>query len=383
MFVKSKLIICFTLLSVVAICLLTYQYGNTFIDASTTVKNDPDFLPLAVDKSPLGAKKINSFDTAVDAEGRIHLAVDDGASRYYLWSDNGGALWSNPVIVADGSSSSMPGNDVRFAVKGSRQIIVWKDKGEFPGWGRARLAVSRDAGLHWQPGNSLVDENISINQGYFSLLADQDTFHLLWLDDRKESGDDQQLRHSQSSNGLNWHEDTLVDNSVCTCCWLSAKNFEGEVFALYRGTTPRDMKIASYEAENKAWKMMGRVGEFDWQFTGCPHQGGAFAVSEHDTTTIFHSVVFTGHSEMLGLHYLSSLDQGASWQYKQPIGNMSARHVDIATVDGQVFIAWQEVLEQQHYIKIMQISPSGGQSFIMRGRLLVTPILELLHMTIP
>jgi len=351
-----------TLLTALVIGLLIYQFHDPLLDTLTTEREDTDNLPFAVDKSPLGTKNISSFDTTVDAKGRIHLAVDDGSARYYLWSDDGGALWTNPVHVADGPSSSMPGNDVRFAVKDLHQIIVWKDKGEFPGWGRAQVAISTDAGLHWQPGENPAEKDISLNQGYFSLLADQNSFHLLWLDDRKESGHDHQLRHAKSSNGLDWQEDTLVDNSVCTCCWLSAKNVEGKVFALYRGTTPRDMQIASYETGSRDWEMMGRVGEFDWDFTGCPHQGGDLAVSEHNTTTIFHSVVFTGHSEMLGLHYLTSLDQGESWQYKHPIGNSSARYVDIDTLGGQAFIAWQEILEQQHYIKIMHINPKGGAS---------------------
>jgi hypothetical protein len=360
--VKNKFIVFLALLTVLAIFLLFYQLNSTRLDTAPTEGKGPLPLSFTVDKTPLGTKKINSFDTTVDDGGRIHLAVDDGLARYYLWSDNGGALWSKPVHVADGPSSAMPGNDIRFAVKGSQQIIVWKENGELPGWGRAQMAVSNDAGLQWQPGKNPVEKDISLNQGYFSLLADQNNFHLLWLDDRKESGHDMQLRYSQSSNGLNWQEDTLVDNSVCTCCWLSVETFEKKIFALYRGTTPRDMKIAAYESDSKGWDKMGRVGEFDWHFTGCPHQGGAFTVSTHDNATIFHSVVFTGHSEMLGLHYLFSLDQGASWQYKQPIGNTSARHVDIATVGEQVFIAWQEIVKQQHYIKIMQISPNREPS---------------------
>ena len=360
--VKKKLSIFPALITVLVICLLTYQFHDQLLGALITERKGTTNLAHAVDKFPLGAKKINSFDTTVDAKGRIHLAVDDGSARYYLWSDDGGALWANPVHVSDGPSSSIPGNDVRFAVKDLRQVIVWKDKGEFPGWGRAQVAISNDAGLHWQPGENPVEKDSNFNQGYFSLLADQNNFHLLWLDDRKESGQDQQLRYSKSSNGLDWQEDTLVDNSVCTCCWLSAQNFEGKVFTLYRGTTPRDMQIASFETGSKNWKMMARVGEFDWDFTGCPHQGGDLAVSEHNTTTIFHSVVFTGRSEMLGLHYFTSKNQGESWQYRHPIGNTSARYVDIATLDGQAFIAWQELFEQQYYIKILQINPEGDAS---------------------
>ena len=358
--VKNKLISFSVLITVLVICLIAYKLDARFLDTHSLERKDATNLSLAGEQSPLGAKKISSFDTVVDAEGRIHLAVDDGSARYYLWSDNGGARWSNPAPVANGASSSRPGNDVRIAIKDKHQMIVWKDKGEFPGWGRAQIAISNNSGLHWQPGKNPVEKDISLNQGYFSLLADQNSFHLLWLDDRKESGHDQQLRYSQSSNGIDWQEESLVDDSVCTCCWLSTQNLEGKIFALYRGTTPRDMKISSHEAGSKGWEKMGRVGQFDWHFTGCPHQGGALTVSKHNATTILHSVVFTGRSEMLGLHYFTSLDHGKSWQYKQPIGNTSARHVDIATSGEQVFIAWQEIIEQQHYIKLLRINHKGG-----------------------
>ena len=358
--VINKFIIFSALLTVLVIYLTSYPLDARFSDTHSIEGKDAINLSLAGEQSPLGNKETSSFDTVVDAKGRIHLAVDDGSAQHYLWSDNGGTRWSNPVPVANGPSSSRPGNDVRIAIKDKQQMIVWKDKGEFPGWGRAQIAISNDSGLNWQPGKSPVEKEISLNQGYFSLLSDQSSFHLLWLDDRKESGHDQQLRHVQSSNSIDWQEDSLVDDSVCTCCWLSAKNLEGKIFALYRGTTPRDMKISSHEIGSKGWEKMGRVGQFDWHFTGCPHQGGALAVSEHNTTTILHSVVFTGRSEMLGLHYLTSLDHGKSWQYKQPIGNTSAKHVDITTSGEQIFITWQETVEQQHYIKILLINNEGG-----------------------
>lgn len=305
---------------------------------------------------------IISFDVFTDNKHRIHLAADDGENQYYLWSDDGGNHWSKPTLVATASSNSRPGNDIRLAVRGQHLIILWQGKGEYPGWGRTQVAISNDAGRHWRPGRNPATENISSNQSYFSLSSSHNNFHLLWLDDRGETGNNQQLRYSQSTDGNDWHKDTLVDSDACTCCGLSTLHAEGQLFTLYRGTMPRDMNLAAHEIDSHHWKKLGPVGQFNWAFTGCPHQGGSLAASRKADTTILHSLVWTGQKSMKGLYYLSSFDKGASWEKQQKIGKNDAGNADISIAGGRAIIAWHETNNRQHSINVMTAGENNNDN---------------------
>jgi len=366
----------FFLLSVIMASLLAYQSN---IPLLVGVENMADKLVDIFYRDKMKGihlfeklENINTFSVVVDENERIHAIADDGSSRFYSWSDSGGIDWSPPVYVAGGLSSSRSGDDIYLAVRGQQLVVIWKGKGEFPGWGGAQIAISQDAGNSWQLGENPVEDGVSQSQGYFNLLADEDSFHLLWLDDRGETGSSQQLRYAVSSDGLDWREDQLVDGDTCTCCWLSSRHFGNDLLVLYRGVEPRDMKIAAYRIGNesekrgaKAWRDMGRVGEFDWAFTGCPHQGGSLAVTGKGSTAVIHSAVWTGQNEMRGLHYLVSRDRGLSWQYRGQVGAAGSGNVHMEAVNDQVVIAWHELVGQQNYINVATTRAEGLQQIIL------------------
>jgi len=362
----------FVLLSVIIACFLASQSN---IPLLVGVDNMVDKLAGVFYRDKMkdvllfeNIENINTFSIVVDKKERIHAIADDGSSRFYSWSDNGGIDWSPPMYVAGGLSSSRSGDGIYLAVRGQQLIAVWKNKGEFPGWGRAQMAISSDAGNSWHLSENPVGDDAGHNQGYFNLLADKDSFHFMWLDDRGETGSSQQLRYAVSSDGIDWREDQLVDGDTCTCCWLSSRHFGNDLLVLYRGVEPRDMKIAAYRIGNesekrgaKVWRDMGRVGEFDWEFTGCPHQGGSLAVTGKDSTAVIHSAVWTGRNEMRGLHYLVSRDRGLSWQYRSQIGAAGSGNVHMEAVNDQVVIAWHELVGQQNYINVATTRAEGLQ----------------------
>ncbi|RLA18285.1 MAG: exo-alpha-sialidase [Gammaproteobacteria bacterium] len=295
----------------------------------------------------LGA--VTSFDVFVGSDNKIHLAVDTDASRYYLYSEDGGGHWSTPLKVASGKSNSKQGNDIQIAASQDKLLMVWKGQSELPGWGAAQLAVSTDRGQNWRRVESPAKGDLMQNQGYFSLAADEKGFHFFWLDDREEEGNTQGLRYAHSSNGVEWGADETIETGLCTCCWVSTTLTDTKLHALYRDEGPRDMKLVTRDLDSNRWQPSVRVGAFNWDFIGCPHQGGALTQSVDGR---LHSVVWTGKEKIAGLHYLLSSDQGASWQYQYSLSGGEGQHVDLASQAGNILIAWDSQSAQGNIIQL-------------------------------
>ncbi len=296
----------------------------------------------------LGALK--SFDVFVDKENKIHLAADTGERRFYLFSEDGGVHWAEPLLVSNVSSNSKQGNDVQVAASENKILIVWKGVSELPGWGAAQLAVSDNQGMSWKQLESPAKGDVAENQGYFSLAANREGFHLLWLDDREEEGNTQGLRVASSLNGAEWNTEQTIETGLCTCCWVSTVLSGPKLHVLYRGEGPRDMKFVTGSVGKNSWQPSVRVGAFDWDFVGCPHQGGALAESSDGA---LHSVVWTGKEEMAGLHYLVSKDGGVHWQNRQAISGGEGQHVDMAANSETILIAWDSLSEDGNIIQLL------------------------------
>lgn len=293
---------------------------------------------------------VTSFDVFVGSDSKTHLAVDTGAARYYLWSVDGGDSWSKPLFVSDEGSGAKQGNDIQIAASQDKLLLVWKGQSELPGWGAAQLAVSLDRGQSWRRIKSPAEGDLLKNQGYFSLAANEKEFHLFWLDDREEEGNTQGLRYAHSPDGVEWSQDETVETGLCTCCWVSTVLTDSKLYALYRGEGPRDMKLVARDIENSRWHTSVRVGAFDWDFVGCPHQGGALTQTSDGR---LHSVVWTGKEEVAGLHYLQSGDEGASWQYQYPLSGGEGQHIDLTSRAESVLATWDRLSAEGNTIHLV------------------------------
>lgn len=285
-----------------------------------------------------------SFDLYVEA-GVIHallagkLGNEQGSAVVYLNSGDNGANWSAPVWVYRKKNPpviSKRGNDVQLAVYKNQIVAAWRVEDELPGMGPMAIASSQDAGQSWTAVESPAIGDITHNQGYMDLVADGvGHFHLVWLDDREENGNTQGLRYVQSvDGGRSWSAETTLANKTCTCCWNKLAVADDQTLnVLFRGVEPRDMSLIQL-SQDQAWSAPKAVGAFDWQFVGCPHEGGGLAVSGAD----YHAVVWTGRDDRAGLYYLSSDDGGVSWQLPVKMGEGFSRHGDVA-VSGSADVA--------------------------------------------
>lgn len=303
---------------------------------------------------PLGqqfaGQNLLGFDV-YNEDGTLHALVAVATAQpkqpyiAYLRSDDGGLNWSNPIEVgqyATGTVESGAGNDVQIAAFGSSLMVIWQVTGEIPGMGPLQAVYSQDGGRSWALGaNPTASE---VDQSHSDLVADQTgRFHLVWLDDRDENGH-QGLRYARSSDlGRRWEMVQTIDESTCSCCWnrLSV-GFDGQLNVLYRDMEPRDMALAQSSDAGQTWRRISAVGEFNWIFDGCPHNGGALAWGGGQT---WHGLVWTGAENQAGLYYVRSTNNGSSWSKPQAMGEESlAFHSDITVMGAEHLLAiWDAV----------------------------------------
>lgn len=340
----------------------------------------------------LGGGSLISYD--VFAEGDVlHalFAVAGAESKRphiaYIRSGDGGRHWSAPLDIEQPLTEtveSSAGNEIQIAAVGEQLLAIWQVTGEIPGMGPLRVWYSLDGGQHWSHGvNPTASEG---DQSHPDLIADrQGRFHLVWLDDRDENGY-QGLRYARTSDaGQHWELAQTIDESSCSCCWNRLLlGPDEQVNVLYRDMEPRDMALAQSGDAGQTWRHVATVGQFNWVFDGCPHNGGALASTDAQN---LHALVWTGAENRSGLYYLRSKDNGENWTPPQAMGAESlAFHSDIAAVqDGARLMAiWdargaagssvmisESVDQGEHWSAVKQISTPGSSAEF--PRIVATP----------
>ncbi len=328
-------------------------------------------------KSTLGLYDISTFDAYVDGEiihiiaGGKRTADDQQLSIRYTRSEDGGRHWKRPLTLDIQLSEIIVsrGNDIQLATKDKRLVALWQSQGELPGMGPMAGAYSLDNGRTWQQSPNPARDNDG-SQAYIDLIADlRGNFHAVWLEDPDENGY-QSLRYARSINsGKQWSQPVTLDDTTCSCCpntfALSPKN---ELNVLYRDMTPRDMALMQSSDSGLTWRRISTVGNFDWNFKGCPHIGGGLGYIENDDIAQLHSVVWTGVEEKPGLYYLSSSNNGQTWSIPARLGE-TAIHGDIAALDNRrVFAIWNE-MEAEGLSIFYALSEDGGGSWLKPKRL--------------
>ncbi|HET7369268.1 MAG TPA: exo-alpha-sialidase [Gammaproteobacteria bacterium] len=299
-----------------------------------------------------GLEAVKSLDVYADGDTlHLLLAGPSGGNTVmrYLQSSDGGMSWTAPVTIDAGHAPPYGvhrGDDARIAASGPHLVATWPTQGS--GWGGSgpmASAISDDGGQSWHPGGNPAGD-ASLSEAFIDLAAGPGgIFHAVWLDSRHGQ---QGLQYAHSSDGgEHWSNVLTIDPATCQCCWNTLRPAPGEgVYVLYRNVDPRDMGLAASNDGGASWQRRGPVGAFDWQFDACPHTGGGLAVTGGSAAPVLHAVVWSGKRGELGLHYLVSSDGGRSWLALGRLGDDTARHVDLAALDGQHLAAvWDAATE--------------------------------------
>ncbi|MBI5802961.1 MAG: exo-alpha-sialidase [Verrucomicrobia bacterium] len=311
---------------------------------------------------------IESLDVAADGS-TLHLLLADYATNskspalLHLRSTDAGANWSKPIRVDVGATPPLAphrGMDAQLAASGSRLVAIWNAPGTgFGGRGPMATAISTDGGATWQPGPNPADDGLPSDHSFVDCAADAlGNFHLVWLDSR---GGPKGLRYANSRDGgKSWSKNSTLKPETCECCWNTvAVGADGSVHALFRDKNPRDMAVISSTDHGASWSDPAKVGQFNWDFAGCPHVGGGL-IARGST---LHALVWTGATGHSGAYHLSSSDQGRSWSAPQRIGDADARRGDLASTGGQSLAAVWDRVSDGESIVLAATSNAGGTTW--------------------
>lgn len=284
--------------------------------------------------------------------GVIHLLLGEDASDqptalYYRRSADGGATWTEPVRVNQGSPAvySRRNMDPQIAAWGDYVVAVWTSRNANR-FGRGPLvtAVSSDGGRTWHPGPNPADDGSDADHGMSDIAADeQGIFYLAWLDSRK--GQKGLIVARSEDHGASWSANQSLVAQTCECCWNSiATKPDGTVAVLYRQLirgNVRDMGLIQSSDHGHSWAAPVTVGDFNWQIDGCAHCGGGLVFTHGaDGRAVCHAAVWTGARP--GVFVLSLSDGGDQWQPPVQLGDDSAFHPDLAVdPQGRLAAVWE------------------------------------------
>jgi hypothetical protein len=328
--------------------------------------------PVALESAAM--QNVSGFDVYVDQQTvhAVFTAVSGDSKRPligYLHSEDGGGHWYAAQEIGkqfDLPVESKAGNDIQIAASGRHLMVMWQTTGALPGMGPLVTIYSDDGGLRWQRGtNPTVSD---VDQSHADLAVDRDgVFHAVWLDDRDENGY-QGLRYARSQDtGKSWNAQHTLDDSSCSCCWNRISiSGSGQINVLYRDMEPRDMALVQSNDGGQSWQRAGTVGEFNWKFDGCPHNGGGLTQANEG---VLHAVVWTGAENKVGLYHTQSANGGVSWSLSQPIAaNTGAFHSDIAAVDkNHVAIIWDAMGAEGSAVLFADSADNGRSWAAPRG----------------
>ena len=286
------------------------------------------------------------------------------ATLWHRRSIDGGINWSQPARVDEGLPTPhepQRSNDPQIAADGRNLIAVWGSAGRgFRGAGPMVAAVSSDGGRTWRRGANPADDDRHDGHAFSDLTARNGRFHLTWLDSR---GGAQGVRYARSDDrGASWSINTTVKSGSCECCWNTLLPARGRsMYLLFRSKAPRDMGLAMSRDEGASWKTQGAVGAFNWQIEACPHTGGALALTGQGPLERLHAVVWTGKSEIRGLHFLTSVDAGSTWISGVRLGGEYAQRADLAARGDELVAVWDESVGQHAAVFVARSRNSGKE----------------------
>lgn len=301
--------------------------------------------------------------------GDVTTASDESMRLTYQRSSDGGSVWTKPTAIdlADARPAKVVsrGEDAQVAAHGETVVVVWPGRGGGI-WGSGPLgtAVSHDRGQTWTlgPEPAVFDDDGSEKKGarFPALTATAEGFHLVWID---ASDEKRSVRYSRSDPaGSAWSEPQVIDATSCACCWNEiVVGKSDELVFVYRDESPRDMKATTSRDGGDTWGQAVAVGDFQWEFDGCPHVGSGLSIQE-DTGRV-HASVWSGKDGKVGVYALYSDDAGGHWSSPNRLGSDRSTHPRIiAAGNHQVVACWTENLDTGPQIQ-WAVSSDEGESW--------------------
>ena len=324
-------------------------------------------LLLAINIPPIADGTPNRQPQLAASGREVALVFGSGHAVMFARSNDSGATFSKPVMVADVPSLALGRHrGPRVAIAGKTLLV---SAIAIPSDGNLRVWRSTDEGKNWSKPITVNDETGSAREGLHALAADE-AGHVaaVWLDLRAKGT---RLYGAFSNDaGATWSKNLLVYESpggtICQCCHPSlAALGKGQFAVMFRNAVGgnRDLyllRVRDGRVESQAEKM----GVESWALDACPMDGGGVATAGGKILTAWRRgqdvfLAEPGKPETrlgTGMDVALALGRGktyAAWTRAgaveswvggktEVLGTAGAFPVLVALPDGGALAAWEE-----------------------------------------
>ncbi len=297
-------------------------------------------------RHPVGISDgVASLDVCVDGT-TTHLLVavtkpDQPARVEHRRSGDGGATWSEPVVIDVGKPPHQPKRtaDLQITARAEQVLVAWSTSGSgFMGSGPLVTASSHDGGRSWSRGSNPADDGSEQGHSFVDLAADgSGRVHAVWLDSR--GGKQGLIQSASDDGGRSWSSNRVLAARTCECCWNTVASDGAQVAVLYRAVAPRDMRLITSSDRGATWNQASTAGAFNWDIEACPHVGGGLGWSGPPAARRLHAVVWTGAEGVSGVHHVMTSDGGRTWSPPHPFPLPRTRQASVTGDGDRVVVA--------------------------------------------
>ncbi|MEO5959876.1 MAG: sialidase family protein, partial [Opitutaceae bacterium] len=211
---------------------------------------------------------------AVGADGRVWLAFGRGDEVLAARSDDGGATFTAPTVVA-----KLP--KLMLGMRRGPRIAAHGDRVTVTAIALELVAFhSADGGSTWSAPTTINSVGKSAAEGLHDLSAGPDgQMFVTWLDLR--NGKTELWGASSNDAGRTWGPNERVyrstDKTICECCHPTALfDSAGNLAVMWRNAIAgeRDMWLATRASGAKEFAAAHKLGTGTWKLDACPMDGG-------------------------------------------------------------------------------------------------------------
>lgn len=322
--------------------------------------------------SPAGPRSAEP-NVALSSDGRIWLSwleqTGDSVSALRV-SAYDGSTWSAPATVIARSDLFVNWADFPSVVvtQSGRLVAHWLQRS---GSGKyaydVRVSQSTDGGAKWSEPLILHRDRSQAEHGFVSLFAAAgDSVAAVWLDGRKyaaarDSGEMQLGTTTLAADG-SLGDEQMVDERICDCCQTDvALSARGPV-VVYRDRSDAEVRdIYLVRREATGWTAPAVVHPDGWTIPGCPVNGPAIAASG-DTVVV---AWFTAAEDTARVRLAYSFDAGNTFNAPLRIdGGSPIGRVDVQMADsGLAIVSWLERSDSARAeLRLRVAGPNGAVS---------------------
>ena len=300
----------------------------------------------SVEDNPLSKIDCNKVDircaktvtSAFSANGDLWRLWSQKLAMYYQISTDKGLNFSavKRIAIPDEKVSARNENRPKIAFDSKQGVYLsWAMPREKKYTADIRFSYSKNYGKTFSLPVTVNDDGLLTGHSFNEMRVDeQGNIAIVWLDGRLKTPNKRgqgsaifmATGNLTESGRLEKSQQVFANkqvvNGTCVCCRLAIDtNNNGNLAILWRhiyGDNIREFAITTVNEQKTPYQ----VSYDHWQINGCPHQGGAISIDNHNK---YHMAWFNLGDNGKGIFYASSTDQGETLTQPLSIGDIEAQ----------------------------------------------------------